>query len=84
MAMFRDHIFPPLQIIAQQQEIIIQQAVLAAQNQQMLRQNQMQLERLAAIEDNTRQAAQYAEIAAVNAEACAWIGYASYIDRKLS
>ena len=72
------------QIIAQQQEIIIQQAVLAAQNQQMLRQNQMQLERLAAIEDNTRQAAQYAEIAAVNAEACAWLGNASYIDRKLS
>ncbi len=68
-------------IIEQQQEIIIQQAILAAQNEQLLQQNQSQLERLSAIESNTSHAAQYAEIAAINAEACAWIGLANYIDK---
>lgn len=66
-------------IIEQQQEIIIQQAVIAAQNSKLLQQNQAQLEQLSAIEANTAQAAQYAEIAAVNAEACAWIGVANYL-----
>lgn len=66
-------------IIAQQQTIIIQQAVMTAQNQKLLQQNKMQLEHLARIENNTSRAAQYAEIAANNAEACAWIGVANYI-----
>lgn len=68
-------------IIEQQQEIIIQQAIIAAQNKQLLQQNKSQLERLSAIENNTSQAAQYAEIAAVNAETCAWISLANYIDK---
>ena len=69
-------------IIAQQEEIIIQQAINNAQNQQLLRQNQQQLEYLSTIESNTSQAAQYAEIAANNAEACAWIGMANYIEMR--
>lgn len=68
-------------IIEQQQEIIIQQAVMTAQNEQMLQRNQVQLERLAAIESNTDRAAQYAEIAANHAEACAWIGLANYLGK---
>ncbi len=37
------------------------------------------LNSLASIEGNTHMASQYAEIAANNAEACAWIGVANYI-----
>ena len=70
-------------IIAQQQEVIIQQAIIASQNNQLLQQNKLQLERLASIESNTTQAGQYAEIAAVNAETCAWIGLANYIDKRI-
>lgn len=69
-------------IIQQQQAIIIQQAVMTAQNQQLLQQNKMQLEHLARIESNTDRAAQYAEIAANNAEACAWIGIANYVELR--
>lgn len=67
------------EIIELQREMIIQQAVIAAQNQQMIQQNQMQLNLLSKIESNTNHAAQYAAIAANNAEACAWIGMANYI-----
>lgn len=68
-------------IIAQQQEIIIQQAILTSQNQELLNQNKMQLNKLSHIESNTSRAAQYAEIAANNAAACAWISLANYIDK---
>lgn len=66
-------------IIEQQKEIIINQRILMAQNAQMIEQNQQTLNRLASIESNTERAAQYAEIASNNAEACAWIGLANYI-----
>lgn len=69
-------------IISQQEEIIIQQAVMSAQNKQLLRQNQQQLEYLSKTESNTSQAAQYAQIAANNAAACAWIGMANYIESR--
>lgn len=68
-------------IIEQQQEIIIQQAVMLAQNEKMLEQNARQLKKLASIESNTSLAATYSEIAANNAEACAWIGLANYISK---
>lgn len=70
-------------IIAQQREIIIQQAIIASQNKQLLQQHKLQLERLSSIESNTSHAEQYAEIAAVNAETCAWISLASYIDKRI-
>lgn len=66
-------------IIRQQREIIIQQAIMTAQNEKLLQQNTLQLKKLSSIEKNSEQATQYAEIAAINAEACAWINYANYI-----
>lgn len=66
-------------IIEQNDRLIIQNAVQIAQNSQMMEQNQKMLQRLANIENNTDRAAQYAQIAANNAEACAWIGLANYI-----
>lgn len=66
-------------IIDQQQEMILNQCWLAAQNDQIIKQNQEKLQSLANIEQNTDRAAQYAQIAANNAEACAWIGIANYI-----
>ena len=66
-------------IIDQQQEIIINQAIIATQNKQLIQQKQDMLKSLSSIERNTYQASQYAEIAASNAEACAWIGLANYI-----
>lgn len=66
-------------IIEQQREMIMNQRILMAQNAQMIEQNQQTLNRLASIENNTERAAQYAEIASNNAEACAWIGLANYI-----
>jgi len=68
-------------IIEQQKEIIINQRILMAQNAQMIEQNNQTLNRLASIELNTERAAQYAEIASNNAEACAWIGLANYINK---
>ena len=66
-------------IIEQNNRIIRQNAIQIAQNSQIMGQNQQMLNRLASIESNTDRAAQYAEIAANNAEACAWIGMANYI-----
>jgi len=66
-------------IIEQQEEIIIGQAILAAQNKELISRNQQALDKLSSIEENTSRSAQYAEIAANNAEACAWIGLANYI-----
>jgi hypothetical protein len=68
-------------IIKQQQEIIINQAITIAQNKTICEQNQRQLEKLSNIESNSYYAAQYAEIAAKNAEAAAWIGLANYIGK---
>ncbi len=66
-------------IIYQQQEIIINQSIEIAQNQSLIEQNQRSLKKLASIEHNTEKAMQYTEIAAINSEACAWIGVANYI-----
>ena len=70
------------EIIEQNNQIIVQQAIQIAQNAQLMEKNQQMLNRLANIEQNTERAAQYAEIAANNAEACAWISLANYIDKK--
>lgn len=69
-------------IIDQQQEIIINQALAMVQNEKIMKQNEANLQHLASIEQNTERAAQYAQIAANNAEACAWIGIANYINKK--
>lgn len=71
------------EIISQQESIIIQNAVMVAQNDKLVKQNQQQLERLSHIETNTSQAAEYAQIAANNAETCAWISMANYIEAHI-
>ncbi len=68
-------------IIEQQEEIIINQALMTVQNENIMKQNEQQLRHLASIEQNSDRAAQYAQIAANNAEACAWIGVANYISK---
>ncbi len=60
-------------IINLQMEIIINQAEQEAQNKKLYEQNQRTLEKLSEIEGNTYYAAQYAEIAADNAETVAWL-----------
>lgn len=67
-------------IIEQQETIVIQNAVMIAQNDMLAKQNQQQLEHLSRIESDVNQAAQYAQIAANNAETCAWISMANYIE----
>lgn len=80
-------------IIENQQQIIINQAIQIAQNKSIISQNQELLGRLSSIEHNTEQisqntqqvanntldTAQWTQIAANNAEACAWISMANYI-----
>lgn len=68
-------------IIEQQQEIIIQQSILISQNKEIMEADREKLERLAQIEKNTAMAAEYSEIAANNAYACAWIAAANYVQR---
>ncbi|MGN0544167.1 MAG: zinc ribbon domain-containing protein [Acutalibacteraceae bacterium] len=80
-------------IIADQQQIIINQAIEIAQNEVIISQNQGILNKLQSVEQqagliaqnsaqtaqNTANAAKWAQIAANNAEACAWISCANYI-----
>ncbi len=80
-------------VIENQQQMIINQAIQIAQNKSIISQNQEILSRLSSIENNTEQisqntrqvanntlnAVQWAQIAANNAEACAWISMANYI-----
>lgn len=67
------------QVLANQRQIIINQQIQIAQNEQLQIANEKKFRHLASIEENTERAAQYAQIAANNAEACAWIGMANYI-----
>ena len=80
-------------VINQQQEIIINQAIQISQNEELMRQNNAILGELedltkmsktnsaylSQIENNTAKTANWANIAAINAEACAWIGAANHI-----
>lgn len=55
-------------VIQQQRAQILQTARTNALNQHIIRQNEEMIQRVIAIEENTALAAQYAEVAAVNAE----------------
>ena len=73
-------------IIEQQEEIIINQERLLAQNSEIMSQNQQHLKHLAGIERNTAATANaaanaetYAQVAARNAEACAWFELARFL-----
>ena len=67
------------EIIRQQSEIILQQAIQTAHLEVIEKQTTKILKHAAETEKNTALAAQYAQIAANNAEACAWINLAQYI-----
>lgn len=67
------------EVIRQQSEIILQQAIQTAHLEVIENQNTRILKHAAETEQNTALAAQYAQIAANNAEACAWINLAQYI-----
>lgn len=66
-------------IIANQETIILNQAVIMAQNEGLMQQNKKHMKHLASIEQNQATAIKYSQIAANNAEACAWIAAANYI-----
>lgn len=66
-------------IIEQNNRMIIQNAVLMSQNSQILQQNQDMLGKLKNMEDNIERASQYAQIAANNAEVCAYMSCANYL-----
>lgn len=66
-------------VIEQNNRIIIQNAVMMSQNSQIIQQNQNMLGKLKDMENNIDRASQYAQIAANNAEVCAYIGAANYL-----
>lgn len=66
-------------MIEQQSEMILEMAIQNARLEEMKSQNRRILQHAVQIERNTALAAQYAEIAANNAKATAWIGLANYI-----
>ena len=80
-------------VIKNQQKAILQQAVIISQNEEIIAQNQMVLDNLASIQNDTRnmnsrlnsidangiEAAEWARIAASHAETCAWFSVANYI-----
>lgn len=66
-------------IIEQNNRIIIQNAVMISQNSQIIKQNQDMLGKFKDMEDNIERASQYAQIAANNAEICAYISCANYL-----
>lgn len=67
------------EVIRQQSEILLEMAIQSAYLADIQTATQKTLQHAAATEQNTALAAQYAQIAANNAEACAWIGVAQYI-----
>ncbi len=67
------------EVIRLQSEIILQQAIQTAHLEEIQEQNTKMLRHAAETERNTALAAQYAQIAANNAEACAWMNLAQYI-----
>lgn len=69
-------------MIEQQSEMILEMAIQNAQLEEMKSQSRRLLNHAAQTERNTALAAQYAKIAANNAEATAWIGIANYIKTK--
>ena len=66
-------------IIEQNRQILINQAIQIAQNDDLVAQNNHMINRLAQVEKNTALAAQYAEVAAINAECNAKIAAAQYL-----
>ena len=77
-------------VIKNQRDIILQQAIIISQNEEMIAQNQRLFEELSdmnktvnatldSIQERSNETSEWARIAALNAETCAWISFANYI-----
>lgn len=78
------------EVINNQQDIILQQAVMISQNEAIIAQNRQLFDELSninsnvnsnmnRINENISDMSQWTKIAALNAEACTWIGMANYL-----
>lgn len=65
-------------VISQQSRIIMNQAVIQAQNEQLVRSTEESVNKLAAIEENSQAAAEYAQLASRYCEANAYLKLADY------
>ena len=77
-------------VISNQQDIILQHAKIISQNEEIISQNRRLFDevinmsnnidsKLSSIEEANIETTKWAEIAALNAKACTWIGIANYI-----
>ena len=79
-------------VIKNQRDIILQQAIIISQNEEMIGQNQKLFKELSdmnktvnatldSIQERSNETSEWARIAALNAETCAWISFANYIKK---
>lgn len=79
-------------VIKNQSDIILQQAITISQNEEMIAQNQKLFtelsdmnksvnDALSSIQESCNGTSEWARIAALNVEACAWISFANYIGK---
>lgn len=80
-------------VIQNQQNTILQQAIMIAQNKEMISQNQRLFSKLSdmqgdianmnkkleSIQESGNETAKWTRMAALNAEACAWLSAANYL-----
>ena len=80
-------------VIKNQSDIILQQAIIISQNEEIISQNQQLFKELSdmnrsvnttlsSIQESSNETSEWARIAALNAEACAWISLANYIKKS--
>ena len=79
-------------VIKNQRDIMLQQAIIISQNEEMIAQNQVLFRELSdmnksvntalsSIQENSYETSEWARIAALNAETCAWLSFANYIKK---
>ena len=80
-------------VIKNQSDIILQQAIIISQNEEIISQNQRLFKELSdmnrsvnttlsSIQESSNETSEWTRIAALNAEACAWISFANYIKKN--
>ena len=80
-------------VIKNQSDIILRQAIIISQNEEIISQNEKLFKKLSdmnrsvnstlsSIEESSNETSEWARIAALNTEACAWISLANYIKRN--
>ena len=79
-------------VIKNQSDIILQQAIIISQNEEIIFQNQQLFKELSnvnrsvnttlsSIQESSNETSEWARIAALNADTCAWISFANYIKK---